>query len=116
MINLKLFQALHNRIQSSAVAYIMSQEPKQFLEVQETLKNAIERHSWPDDWNIEWEEFIEYYQSSAGVKTYGTESEADSEAESEADSEAQSESESEAESEGQSESKSERSKEDNLLE
>ncbi|GMG07846.1 unnamed protein product [Aspergillus oryzae] len=62
-LDLDLFTWLREQIKDAAATYYISQDAKKFRKAQARLKGAIKRFHWPETWNIEWEQFMEYYQS-----------------------------------------------------
>jgi hypothetical protein len=73
LINVELFLSLGDQLQEAATTVAGSDEER-FLESQETLQNAIEEFKWPDDWNIELDQFTEYCEALAKLddNTSGT--------------------------------------------
>jgi hypothetical protein len=66
LINVELFLSLGDQLQEAATTVAGSDEER-FLESQETLQNAIEEFQWPEDWNIEIDQFTEYCEALAKV-------------------------------------------------
>ncbi|THC87708.1 hypothetical protein EYZ11_012848 [Aspergillus tanneri] len=62
LINVELFISLGDQLQEAATVDAGSDEER-FLELQETLRNAIQEFRWPEDWNIELEQFTEYCEA-----------------------------------------------------
>ncbi|KAF4211686.1 hypothetical protein CNMCM6805_000661 [Aspergillus fumigatiaffinis] len=73
LINVELFLSLGDQLQEAATTVAGSDEER-FLEYQETLQNAIEEFKWPEDWNIELDQFTEYCEALAklGDNSSGT--------------------------------------------
>lgn len=62
LINVELFMSLGDQLQEATAVNAESGEER-FLETQETLRNAIQEFKWPEDWNIELEQYTEYCEA-----------------------------------------------------
>ena len=66
IIDVEFLSSFGSRMEDASLAYFESEDEEKFLHTQDSLREAIIKSNWPADWNVTWDQFLEYHEVFTG--------------------------------------------------
>ncbi|KAE8407131.1 hypothetical protein BDV37DRAFT_280389 [Aspergillus pseudonomiae] len=66
IIDVDFVSSFGSQMEDASLAFFESGDDKKFLHTQESLRKAISKSNWPTDWNVTWDQFLEYHETFTG--------------------------------------------------
>ncbi|KAE8159244.1 hypothetical protein BDV40DRAFT_303405 [Aspergillus tamarii] len=66
IIDVEFLSSFGSRMEDASLAYFESEDEEKFLHTQDALREAIIKSNWPADWNVTWDQFLEYHEAFTG--------------------------------------------------